>query len=212
MRVLDCAQRSDVWRQARSGRLGSSQAADAMAMLKNGSESAGRRDLKIQLVLERITSQSQDSGYVNADMQRGIDCEPLAIAAYEAAHGVLVEPIGLILHDELLTSYSPDGFVNDDGIIEVKCPRSATHLGYLRAGTVPKEYLPQLTHALWITDRRWIDFISFDDRFPEPLRLFQRRLLARDVDLAAWELNVRLFLSEVERELDAVQALMHATV
>jgi YqaJ-like viral recombinase domain len=207
MTILDVPQRSQEWFAARLGRLCSSRAADMLATLKSGGEAASRRDLRVQLALERITGLSQESGYINGDMQRGIDKEPDAIAAYEAHRGELVQPVGYCLHDSLMAGCSPDGFVGDDGLVEVKCPRSATHLGYLRDWKVPKDYLPQLTHALWITGRSWIDFCSFDDRFPAPLQLFCVRHRRNDVEIKSYELAATLFLSEVERECEAVQAL-----
>jgi hypothetical protein len=140
-------------------------------------------------------------------MARGIEREPDAIAAYELRTGELVQPVGCCLHDTVQAGYSPDGFVGDEGLLEVKCPRSATHLGYLRTGGVPKEYLPQLTHALWLTGRPWIDFVSFDDRLPERLQLFLVRHYWKESDVRSYALAVELFLGEVERELEAIQQL-----
>ena len=103
---------------------------------------------------------------------------------------------------------SPDGFVGDDGLVEVKCPRSANHLAYLKAQSVPKEHLAQLVHQLWITGRQWVDFVSFDPRFPEPLRLFIVRYPRNDIEIATYLQVVRIFLDEVQAEADAVLALM----
>jgi len=208
MIVLDCAQRSDKWKQARLGRLNGSRATDMLATLKNGGEAASRRDLKVQLVLERITGQSHENGYINSDMQRGTDVEPEALAAYEAHTGNLVQPVGYCVHESLMCGVSPDGFVGDDGLVEVKCPRSANHLAYLKAQSVPKEHLAQLVHQLWITGRQWVDFVSFDPRFPEPLRLFIVRYPRNDIEIATYLQVVRIFLDEVQAEADAVLALM----
>jgi hypothetical protein len=176
-----------------------------LATIKSG-EAAARRDLRTQLVLERITGRSQESGYINGDMQRGIELEPEAIAAYEARTGSLVQPIGYCLHDTLMAGCSPDGFVND-GLVEVKCPRSATHLSYLRFGGVPKDYLPQLVHQLWITGAPWVDFASYDPRFPERLQFFCVRLQRNEQEIASYALAASLFLAEVDKETEAVQAL-----
>ena len=208
MIVLDCAQRSDEWKTARLGRLNGSRAADMLATLKSGGEAASRRDLRTALVLERICGVSQENGYVNADMERGIQLEPDALAAYEAQTGSLVQPVGYCVHESLMCGVSPDGLVGDDGLVEVKCPRSANHLSYLKAQSVPKEHLPQLVHQLWITGRAWCDFCSFDERFPEPLRLFVARYQRNDIELATYEKVVRAFLDEVQAEADAVLALM----
>jgi YqaJ-like recombinase protein len=207
MTIIDCAQRTPDWYQARLGRLTASRASDMLATIRTG-EAAARRDLRTQLVLERICGVSQENGYVNADMLRGQELEPAALAAYEAKTGTFVEPVGFCLHDELLAGCSPDGFCGDDGLVEVKCPRSANHLSYLRANTVPKEHLPQLVHALWTTGRQWVDFISYDPRFPEPLQLFCVRYHRDAGEMVSYELAVSIFLREVDREVEAVRALM----
>jgi putative phage-type endonuclease len=200
-------QRTPAWYAARVGKLTASRAGDMLAQIKTG-EAAARRDLRMQLVCERLTNMSQDNGFVNAEMQRGIDKEADARAAYEAQTGALVQPCGFLQHPELATGGSPDGEINAyTGLVEIKCPKSATHLAYLRSRVVPKEYLAQIQHQLWLTGARWCDFVSFDDRFPEPLRLVVVRVTRESVDLKAYELLVRLFLTEVDLEYAAVAEL-----
>lgn len=209
MTILACDQRSPEWHTARLGKLTGSRAADAFAVLKSGGEAAARRNLRLQLVLERLTGQSQESGYVSADMERGILLESDACAAYEADTGIVVTPVGFVVHDELAAGCSPDGLTGE-GLIEIKCPKAATHLEYVRGG-VPAEYRTQITHGLWLTGAAWADFVSYHPQFPPALQLKITRLYARDLDLAAYELAVRLFLGEVERELAQVQALSDTT-
>ncbi len=211
MKVLDCEQRSVAWVSARLGMLTASSLGDAFATTKSGF-SASRRNLKLRIVLERLTGKSQESGYTNAAMERGILLEPEARAAYEAESGLLVDTVGFIQHDELLTGASPDGLIGDDGGIEIKCPGAAAHLDYVR-GETPSDYRLQIAHSLWLTGRAWWDFASYNPDFPEPLRLVVRRFKAhKDFDMAAHELAVRLFLSECDAELAEVQALMGAKV
>lgn len=205
MTILPVEQRSADWHRARLGRLTGSRAADAFATTKKGPESAARRNLRLQLVLERLTGECQENGYINADMERGILLEPEARGAYEAETGIVVQSVGFVMHDELMAGCSPDGLTKD-GLIEIKCPKAATHLDYLRGG-LPQEYQTQITHGLWLTGASWGDFVSFHPNFPEPLRLKVTRLYAKDLDLAAYELAVRLFLSEVEKEVESVKAL-----
>lgn len=203
MRILTTEQRTADWYQARVGFLCASRAADMLATIKSG-EAAARRDLRLQIVVERLTNQSQDDTYVNAAMQRGIDKEADALGAYEVASGNLVSTTGFLAHDELMAGCSPDGLIGDTGGLELKCPKSATHLSYLRSGRVPSLYLAQITQSLLVTGREWWDFASFDDRFPEPLQLFCVRVNRADVDMKAYELAARLFLNEVQAECDAV--------
>lgn len=200
-------QRSPEWHAARVAMLTGTDAKSMLATIKSG-EAAARRDLRTAIVVERLTGQSQEDGFVSKDMERGTQLEPDAIAAYELARDVLVQPVGFIRHPELPAGCSLDGQVDDfTGIVEVKCPKSATHVGYWRAGKVPSDYLPQITHNLWISGAAWCDFISYDPRLPEPLRLFVRRVRREDVDLAAYELTVRLFLSECDKEHDELTRL-----
>jgi predicted phage-related endonuclease len=206
--VLTCEQRSEAWYSARAGVLGASSAADMLARVKTG-EAAARRDLRARLVVEKLTGQPVEDTYKNADMQRGIDLEPLARTAYEALTGELVDQVGFVKHDTLPIGCSPDGVIGDfEGGIEIKAPRLATHLAYWRGGKVPAEYLPQLTHTLFVTGADWWDFVSYAPQFPEPLRLFVVRLTREDVDLKAYELALSLFLSEVERDEAEVRALL----
>jgi len=209
--VVTDDQRSPEWHAARVGMLTGTDAGSMLATIKSG-EAAARRDLRLSLVLERLTGQSQDSdGFISKEMQRGTELEPDAIAAYELRTDRLVRPVGFLRHVELPAGCSPDGEVNGfEGLVEVKCPKSATHLHYLRTGRVPTDYLHQITHNLWISGAQWCDFISYDDRMPEALRVFVTRVTRADVDLNAYELAVRLFLGEVDRELAEVQSLTGA--
>lgn len=194
-------QRVPAWYQARLGKLTGSVAGDMLARIKTG-EAAARRDLRLRLVCERLTGTSQEDVFVNAAMQWGIDKEADAFAAYESATGHLVNRVGFLAHESLEAGCSPDGEIGGYvGIVELKCPKSATHLKYLRAGTVPSDYLPQITHNLWITGAAWCDFASFDDRFPPSLQLVRVRVERNQADIDAYELMARAFLVEVEKEL-----------
>jgi hypothetical protein len=204
VRIIDCVQRSPEWYAARLGRLTASRAADAFATIKKG-ESASRRNLRIQLVLERLTGKPQENGFTSFDMERGIELEPEAVGAYEAETGQIARTVGFIAHDELMAGCSPDGLAGD-GLFDIKCGKAATHLDYLRGG-LPQEYLTQLIHDLWITGAPWADFVSYHPDFPEYAQLKVTRIFAKDVDLAAHELNVRLFLNEVQQEYDALAAM-----
>lgn len=205
--VIDAEQRSPEWKLARAGRLTASRAKDMLATIKTG-EAAARRDLRVQLVVERLTGEPQDDGYVNADMQRGIDLEPEAFAAYEALTGQIPASCGFVAHNSYQIGCSPDGVLDDfGGLLELKVPRSATHLGYLRSGAVPAEHRPQLVHALWVTGAAYIDFLSFDPRFPANLRTFYVRLERDDKEIAAYAVKAGFFLAEVAQELAAVRSM-----
>lgn len=205
--VNDAEQRSPEWFEARLGRLTGSRACDMLATIKSG-EAAARRDYRVQLVVERVTRQLQEETFINAVMLRGVELEPAALAAYEGATGTMVSRSGFLAHTEHMAGCSLDGHVGDfEGLIELKCPKSATHLRYIRAGGVPSEHLPQLIHNLWITGAAWCDFVSFDDRFPPNLQLFRVRLERDEQQIADYAQKALAFLAEVDLEVAAVATM-----
>lgn len=201
-----CEQRTPEWHALRSGKLTGSCAKDMLEKIKSG-ESAKRRDLRMRLLAERLTGIPQEDTYVNAVMQWGIDHEAEAVRAYEAKTGALVEPIGFCQHDDLPVGTSPDGFVESDGILSIKCPKTATHIGYLRSQKEPPEHWAQNTHELWLTGRAWVDFVSYDPRLPEALRLCVIRVTRTTAELKAYDAEVRAFLSELDTELAAIRTM-----
>lgn len=209
--VHNVEQRSEEWRKLRAGRLTASVAADMMATRKDKTEAAARRDLRMQLVCEILTGQPQDDAFLSKDMTRGIETEPEAFAAYELETCAVVQKVGFLTHNELAAGCSPDGIIGDfAGGLELKCPRAANHLAYLRGRKLPTEYTYQIAHSLWLTGLPWWDFASYSSAFPEPMRLFCVRVKREDVNLAAYEVMLRAFLSEVEKEVESVRALVPA--
>ncbi len=208
MIIVTETQRDAGWHAARLGRLTGSVAADMLATIKTG-EAAARRDLRLRLVCERLTGQPQEDGYVSPAMARGIEKEDDAFAAYEALTGRFASPVGFLAHDSLMAGCSPDGQIDNwAGILELKCPKSSTHLGYLRAKAVPSTYRPQIIHNLWITGAAYCDFLSFDDRFPTELQVFYARVERNETEIAAYEVKALAFLAEVDAELEAVRGMM----
>jgi hypothetical protein len=210
--LIDAPQRSPEWYAARAGRLTGSCAADAIAFKKTGDkgETAERRKLRANLVCEVLTGRAlDDDAFVTRALQRGIELEGVAAAAYEATSDAMVRWSGFLSHNTLMVGCSLDGHVGDPltGIIEIKCPTSPVHLGYLLAGGVPDDYLPQATHNLWVSGAEWLDFVSFDDRFLDPaLQLFTVRITREQVDIPAYEAKAVQFLAEVARDVEAVRS------
>lgn len=202
--MLDMEQRSPEWYQARLGRLTASRASDMLATIKSG-EAAARRNLRAQLVLERLTGKPQEFGYVSAAMQQGIEREPDALLWYEALTGQIVRRSGFLVHDDLLAGASLDGHIGDfEGVVEAKCPIPATHLEYLKTGRVPDEYAKQVTHQMWISGARWCDWFAFNPDFPESLRSRLVRVDRDEAVIAAYDTAARAFLAEVDREVEAL--------
>jgi predicted phage-related endonuclease len=205
--IITADQRSPEWFAARLGRLTGSRAKDMLATIKTG-EAAARRDYRTQLVVERLTGELQEDVFVNKEMQRGIDKEPDAFAAFEALTGHLVRRTGFVQYSGLWAGCSLDGDIDDmTEIVELKCPKSATHLRYLRSTSIPGEHYAQLMHNLWITGAKKAHFFSFDDRFPPALRTFHLCIDAADVDLAFYDTQARAFLAECDTEYKALATM-----
>jgi hypothetical protein len=211
VKILTCPQRSPEWHQARCGLLTGTCAEAILKVRKRGAgELEIRRQLRQRLVAERLTGRPCDELAHKPDyMQRGEDLEAEAFAAYEALTGQVVARVGFVLHDTLDAGCSPDGYVGDwDGVIELKCPKSTTHLDYLQAGIIPPEYRGQIVHTLWNTGAQWCDFVSYDNRFlDERLELFVARAYRDEQVMASYELLATQFLAEVAEDVQRVKSI-----
>jgi hypothetical protein len=206
--IIDCVQRSPEWRSARCGRATGSKAAAVLGFLSGGKENAARRDYRLQLVSERLTGEPQESGYANDDMRRGVDLEPAALAAYEALTREFTETTGFLAHADLLAGCSLDAHVGDfDILVSLKCPKTATHLGYLRDQRIPPAYVPQMLHELFITGAQEYHFLSFDDRLIGKLQTCLVRVKRDDAAVYGYAQQLRAFLAEVDVELSALQTM-----
>ncbi len=198
MKIIDFPQGSLEWLQSRAGRVTASCIVNVLAKIKTG-EAAARRDYKAQLVAEILTGVPQGDTYINAEMQFGLDTEPAARAAYEAQEGVLVDQVGLVVHPRIeRAAASPDGLVGDSGLVEIKCPKVATHLTYLLDGTVPSKYQPQMLWQMACAEREWFDFVSFRPDLPPELQLFKVPFPRDDRRSLEMEAEVSVFLQETD--------------
>lgn len=192
-------QRTDEWFKDRLGHVTASRVSDAIA----GKDTATRRNYLVQLVAERLTGQQQES-YTNAAMQWGTETEPLARVAYQSEHD-WVEEVGFIKHPIIeWFGASPDGLTGD-GLIEIKCPNTTTHLDWRLDGVVPKKHQPQMLAQLACTGRKWVDFVSFDPRLPEKLQLFVVRFEPNRKEIEALEKKVEMFLSDVKTAMNELE-------
>lgn len=190
-------QGSDEWKRLRLGHVTASNVADVMAKGKTG-EAITRYKYKVRLVAERMTGTSPES-YSNSAMEWGIEQERFACMAYEERFEVFLDKTGFWYHPEIAwVGVSPDRLVGEDGLVEVKCPNTTTHLDYIFANKVPTEYYKQIQCQLWVTNRKWCDFISFDPRLPKRNQLFVIRCNRDESLIADMEVEVKQFLSEVE--------------
>lgn len=199
-------QRTDEWYLARAGKVTASRVAEVVAKTKTG-YSASRANYMAQLVCERLTGKQQES-YSNASMQWGTETEPLARSAYEMKADVFVKDEGLVIHPTIeMSGASPDGLVGDDGLIEIKCPNTATHIENLLSNKAPANYVIQMQWQMACTGRKWCDFVSFDPRMPDDLQMMVVRVERDDEQIAFLESEVVKFLDEVQEKVNQLKSL-----
>ena len=194
----DTSQGSESWFLQRLGRVTASRISDVMAKTKSG-PAASRKNYMMQLLCERLTG-AREEGFSSAAMQRGIELEPVARSAYEIVTGMDTVEAGFVIHphyDDI--GASPDGFVGDDGLLEIKCPNTAQHVACLRSGEPDKKYWWQMQCQMACTGRKWCDFVSFDYRMPEELQIFIARVERDDQAISEMLDECLEFLGELEK-------------
>jgi putative phage-type endonuclease len=193
-------QRSDAWFSARLGKVTASRVADVIAKTKSG-YSASRDNYMAQLICERLTGQQGES-FTNAAMTWGTETEPLARSAFEAYADVMVEEVGFVPHPSIeMSGASPDGLVGLFGMLEIKCPNTATHIDTLLTQTVPTKYITQMQWQMRCCERQWCEFVSFDPRLPQDLQLFVKRVEFDPEYVAMLEKEVIQFLAELDTKV-----------
>lgn len=202
--MSDIIQGSPEWFAARCGKVTASRIADLTAQTKSG-WGAGRANYMAQLIAERLTGTVAES-FTNAAMQWGTDTEPQARAAYEFFQNETVTEIGFVDHPTIpMSGASPDGLVGSDGLVEIKCPNTATHIDTLLKCNVPAKYIKQMQWQMACTGRKWCDFVSYDPRMPEHLALFVKRVESDGIP--ELESQVVDFITELENKVDQLSTV-----
>lgn len=201
------AQGSPEWFAARLGKVTASRIADLMARTKSG-WGASRSNYMAELIVERLTGQQAGGGYTNAAMQWGNETEPHAADAVEFRLGLDLQPVGFLDHPSIpMAGASPDRLIGEDGLLEIKCPNTATHIETLLDGEVADKYVKQMQWQMACSGRARCLFASFDPRLPERLRLFTRWFKRDEVAIHGMEKEVLDFLRELDAKIDALNAL-----
>lgn len=196
------------WQMLRLGKVTASRVADVMATVKEG-EAATRKTYRTQLIAERLTGRKEE-GFSSEAMRWGVEQEPVARAMYEARTGNFVDQVPFVDHPRIrMFGCSPDGLVGDDGLVEIKCPNTTTHLEYLEANKAPKKYMAQIMAQLAVTERSWCDFVSFDPRLPDGLQLLIIRVERDDKYISLMEAEVEKFLDEVSATVAKLEEKAH---
>lgn len=205
----DIIQGSAEWHAIRVGKVTASRVADVVAKTKSG-WGASRANYMAELIAERLTGEPGEK-YTNAAMAWGTEKEPDARAAYEFFRDAAVTEIGFVDHPSIsMTGASPDGLVGDDGLVEIKCPNTATHLDTLLSQTVPAKYVTQMLWQMEVTGRAFCDFVSYDPRLPESMSLFVKRVERDDKRISELRSSVVEFLEEVEQKMIALNRMYGA--
>lgn len=207
----EAAQNTEAWFEARRGKVTASRVADVVAKTKTG-WGAGRANYMAELVAERLTGVTAQ-GYSNTAMQWGTDTEPKARAAYAFHTNTAIEQVGFVEHPNLnMTGASPDGLVGADGLVEIKCPNTATHIETLLGAAIPGKYITQMQWQMACAQRKWCDFVSFDPRMPETMRLFIQRVNRDDKLIDELSGEIMVFLIEVNDKVGRLRARYEPTI
>lgn len=198
------SQRTNEWYEARLGKATASNFSAIMAKGRNGYELAARKNYRAQLVSERLTATKEDS-YSSSAMAWGTEYEDTARLMYEMKSGNTVEDCGFFAHEKLQAGASPDGLIGEDGLVEIKCPNTSTHIDTLKRQDIPPQYFWQVMGQMWITGRKWCDFVSFDPRLPSNAQLFITRVERDDEAIKNLEAEVTTFLREVAAEVQFIE-------
>lgn len=194
-------QGSQEWIDARLGLATSSRFRDILAKARSkGDEAAARRNYRAELVVERMTGK-QVERYVTAAMDWGTQTEDLAKLAYTLVTTNLVDDVGFIRHKTLQAGASPDGLIGLDGCLEIKNKMLANHIEVLKASHMPAEHRAQVQGQIWLTGRKWCDFVSFAPELPENAQLFIERIYRDDEYIRTLQLEVALFLDEIDEDV-----------
>jgi len=200
------SQGSQEWLQERCGKVTASRIADLMATTRSG-PAASRANYAAQLVAERLTG-CVAPGFTNAAMIHGTETEPEARRAYEFFVDRDVQQVGFVPHPVIqMAGASPDGLVGNDGLLELKCPNTATHINTLLTGRVDDKYFKQMQFQMACTGRQWCDFASYDNRMPERMRLFVKRYGRDEAEIAEIEKEVKAFLAEIDETVERLRTI-----
>ena len=199
MRIIECTQGEPDWHAARTGKVTASRVADIVRVTRSG-PSRSRETYLGEIVAERLSGGGAwRADYVSQAMQWGKDNEQGAREMYAFATGLEVVTVGFVLHPQSdFAGCSPDGLAGEDGLVEIKCPNSATHIQSLLGAPIDPDYVKQMQWQLACTGRQWCDFVSFDPRMPPEMQIDIRRVIRNDSTILELELAVSAFLAEVD--------------
>lgn len=201
--IKDIEQGSEEWLDARMGKLTASKFKDVIAKGRGNAPSKTRQTYMYQLAAEILTGEREEA-FTNKYMEWGNEWEGSARAAYQLKHGVKVEEVAFIIHDEH-TGVSPDGLVGEAGLIEIKCPKTTTQIDWYIKGKVPPEHYAQIQGQIWVSGREWCDFVSFDPRVDGAAGYFEVRVPRDDTYIEGLKSECEKFITELNQLLEKLR-------
>ncbi|WP_074380606.1 lambda exonuclease family protein [Bartonella doshiae] len=202
-------QRTAEWFQARLGKVTASNVYNIISKTAKGLPTSKYEDYKIKLMTERLTGETSQS-YTTSAMQWGIEHEDDALKEYAFIYDTEVTRCGFIQHPTMeMAGASPDGFVGEDGLVEIKCPQSANHLRFFMDGNIKPEYIAQIQFQMACTGRKWCHFISYNPNFvgrSTRLRMKIKRILRDEKHIEEINKAVETFLAEIDQDMKQILA------
>lgn len=193
------------WHALRCGKVTASRVADVMRSGRGGKPSASRSRYMGELVTERLTGNPTQT-FKSADMQWGTETEDEARSAYSFIHSVAITPVAFVDHPSIrMSGASPDGLIFDDGLVEIKCPASHTHIETLLGAPIAPDYITQMQWQMACTGRQWCDFVSYDPRMPDEMRLHVARVNWDDKAIKEMEAEVIGFINDLDQTLSQLR-------
>jgi putative phage-type endonuclease len=213
-RIVRCAQNTPEWHAARCGRLTASKVADVMRQGKGGAPSAMRATYMGVLIAERLSGVQEESGYTSAPMEHGKEHEGAAAKLYSFVNDAEIDEIGIVIHPTIpMAAASTDRLIRvngvAEGILEIKCPNTSTHLDFLLGAPIKPDYHTQMQWGMASVgpECKYCDFISYEPRLPPKMRMKQVRVMRDPSKILDMEIAVRAFLKEMDEKIATLNAL-----
>jgi putative phage-type endonuclease len=213
-RIIKCAQGTPEWHAARCGKVTASKVADIMRQGKGGAPSAMRETYMGVLIAERLSGVQEEGGYTSGPMEHGKEHEEAAAKLYGFINDAEIEAIGMVVHPTIpMAAASTDRLIKvngvAEGLLEIKCPNTSTHLNFLKGGPIKPDYIAQMQWGMACVgpECKWADFVSFDPRLPPKMRLKQRRVMRESTKILDMEIAVRAFIKEIDEAIAELNAL-----
>lgn len=202
--LLAPEQRTEDWYKVRAGKFTGSRFVDVLKRKDGSKPLKAYTDLINQIVVERLTGEYIDNGVDSYALKWGREVEPYASQCYSFETGDTVERASFITHPILsFVGVSPDGLVNPNGGTEFKCPKDSTiHIQRFLTGMEEEEYMPQVQGCIWVCERDWWDWVSYDPRMPQHMRFYRQRVYRDDVYIKNLERSILLAEGEVREKLE----------